>query len=81
MRAEQIQELLLRQPFVPFRLHLTDGSSYEIRHPDMVFLTRYSIEIGTPVREGSRIFQQVNYCALIHVVRAEILDAQAGAPA
>jgi hypothetical protein len=34
MRPEELTELLRVRPFVPLRIHLTDGQSYEIHHPD-----------------------------------------------
>ena len=34
MTAEKIDEQLHRQPFEPFRIHMSDGSSYEVRHPE-----------------------------------------------
>lgn len=76
MQAEEIQSLLRRQPFEPIRLHLTDGKSFDIRHPDMVILTNRSIEIGVPIRAGSKIAQQVHYCSLLHVVRTEVLNGK-----
>lgn len=76
MRAEGIQDLLLQKPFRPFRLYLTDGSKHDITHPDMIWLTRYYMQVGTPIREGARIVEKVNHVALLHVVRAELLDGQ-----
>jgi hypothetical protein len=34
MTAHEITKLLERTPFVPFRLHLSNGQSFEVRHPD-----------------------------------------------
>lgn len=36
MHAADMLEYLRQQPFVPFRIHLTDGTVYEIRHPELV---------------------------------------------
>jgi len=76
MGAEQLRDLLRRRPFVPLRLHLTDGSTYDIRHPEMAFLTRTTVEIGIEAQEGSGIADNVVYCSLLHVVRAEHIDGQ-----
>ena len=38
MRPEDILELLRARPFEPFRVCLSDGSTYEIQHPDMAIV-------------------------------------------
>ena len=76
MRAEELRSLLARRPFVPIRLHLTDGVTYDVRHPEMAFLTRSTVEIGLEEKEGSGIADQVIYCSLVHVVRVENLNGQ-----
>ena len=37
MTPETIQKHLLRQPFQPFRVCLSDGAAYEVRQPEMVW--------------------------------------------
>ena len=36
MRPDDLLEYVRKQPFQPFRMHLTDGNSYDIRHPEIV---------------------------------------------
>jgi hypothetical protein len=79
MRAEELLNLLRRRPFVPIRLHLTDGSAHDIRHPEMALLSRSSIEIGIEGQNGGGIAEQIVYCSLLHIVRVENLSSQAGA--
>lgn len=52
MMPEDIRQKLLRQPFEPFRMLITDGTHYDIRHPDCVFVTRTHIVVA-PSRSGS----------------------------
>ena len=77
MRPEELRQLLDRRPFVPVRLHFSDGTAYEIRHPEMAFLTRSTVEIGISEKEGVRIFDRVIYCTLLHIVRVEDVNGQA----
>ena len=35
MAPEELRDVLRHQPFEPFRLVMTDGEAYEIRHPDL----------------------------------------------
>jgi hypothetical protein len=81
MRPEELRTLLQRRPFVPIRLHSTDGTTYDIRHPEMALLTRSTVEIGLETAEGSLIADRVVYCSLFHVVRVDNLDGQPSASA
>lgn len=45
---ETIKQHLDQQPFVPFRIHLTNGFVHLIRYPDQVVLTPVSLLIGPP---------------------------------
>ena len=40
MHAEAIKELLRTAPFAPFQVHVVDGKSYRIDHPDFVWFTQ-----------------------------------------
>src|SRR5438067_2454704 len=42
MAPEELTAALRRQPFVPFRLTLTEGSSYEVHHPELCMAGRRS---------------------------------------
>jgi hypothetical protein len=48
MRMEEIRQLMRQAPFQPFTLYVTDGRSFEIRHPDFVILLPSSVEIAVP---------------------------------
>lgn len=47
MRYQELHDTLRRQPFQAFRIQLTDGRSYVVRHPDFAALTRSSILLFT----------------------------------
>ena len=38
MTAELVRQFLKRQPFQVFKIHMTDGRSLEVKHPDFVLL-------------------------------------------
>ena len=74
MRPEELRGLLRRRPFVPIRLYLTDGMTYDVRHPEMAILTRSTVNIGLEEQEGSGIADEMVYCSLVHIVRVENLN-------
>ena len=38
MSPQELREMLRRQPFIPFRLHLSDGRHFVISRPELVFV-------------------------------------------
>ena len=40
MHTESLKELLHTAPFVPFTVHVADGKSYSVEHPDLVWFTQ-----------------------------------------
>lgn len=76
MRPEDILEILRTRPFEPFRVYLTDGAAYEIRHPDMAIVQRSKVTVAVPGPAGpdGPAERTVN-CALIHIARTEVLNS------
>lgn len=77
MTAETVRDWLLRRPFQPFRLRTSDGESYEVRHPEMAFVTRAEVVVGIAERNG--IPSRHRTLSLLHVTAVEPLDASAAA--
>jgi len=71
MRAEEFKELLKNHPFRPLRVYLTDGRTYDIRHPDQVLVMRQALDIGLQPDPVSGILEGAHRCSLLHVVRVE----------
>ncbi len=73
MRAEELTELLRTRPFVPLRIHLSDGQTYDVRHPDLVLVLRQRVDIGLKPDPATGVLERVEHCSLLHVVRVEEL--------
>lgn len=43
---------LLAPPFRPFRVAMSSGKSYEVRHPETAMLTRTDLLVGIDVEDG-----------------------------
>jgi hypothetical protein len=72
MSPDFIRKLLQAKPFEPFRIHLIDGQSYEVRHPEMVLVGYRSITLGIPRRNNDLIYQSVVHISLINIGRIEM---------
>jgi hypothetical protein len=78
MPLEELRNFLRARPFVPIRIALTDGRTFEVRHPEMLMLGARAIVIGIP-QEGAKdpIFEHSITVTLLHVVSVEPLEAPA----
>lgn len=74
MSATVLKEHLARRPFEPFRVRLSNGDNYEVRHPEMALLYKAGIYIARP--DGAQdIPDDVVWCSLLHVAAVEPVSA------
>jgi hypothetical protein len=71
MRAEEFASLLKKRPFSPLRIYMTDGTTYDVSHPDQVLVLRSRLDIGMGGDPQTGVLDRVEYCSLLHVVRVE----------
>jgi hypothetical protein len=76
MTVQTFREMLARRPFQPVRLTLSSGQTFEIRHPEMAFLTRTSILIGIDVAEDG-VPAEFKIVSLLHVASMEPIPSRA----
>jgi hypothetical protein len=80
---EDLRRLLEAQPFRPFRVTLTTGRIYEIRHPEFALLTHRLLRISVPdavSNYDSPTGEEFIGVAVVHIVQYEYLPPRA-APA
>jgi len=75
MRPEEILEHVRRRPFQPFRAFVSDGSSYDVRHPEMIFVTRTLVMVGLPDGD-ERLPARAAWCDPVHITRIELINGQ-----
>jgi len=73
MNAQTIRDLLTEQPFKPFRLIMSSGQAYEVRHPEMAMLTRTDVLVGVDI-EDDGFPARFKICSLLHVTVVEPLS-------
>ena len=78
MTVQTFRELLSQQPFRPFRLVMSSGQSYEVRHPEMAMLTRSDMLIGVEPGDDN-VPAEFRICSLLHVTTVEPLSARTAA--
>ncbi len=83
MRRNELVEALRAGPFRPFRLYLSDGGTFEIRHPEMLMVGQHSAVIGITAHGGNgdswQEYPQIERFTTVdlpHVTRIEELQHQ-----
>jgi hypothetical protein len=75
MRPNEIEKHRRKTPFQPFRLILSNGQSYEVRHPEMIFVSRTNVIIATAIGEDN-IVEDTIFCDPIHVSNIELINGE-----
>lgn len=73
MTVQTFRELLLQRPFKPFRLVMSSGQTYDVRHPEMAWLTRTDILVGIDETDEG-VPAEFRICSLLHVATVEPLS-------
>jgi len=75
MTVQTFRELLAQRPFRPFRLVMSGGQSYDVRHPEMAMLTRSDMLVGVEPGEDN-VPAEFRICSLLQVTTVEPLPAK-----
>jgi len=77
MSLTEIRERLRKQPFEPFRVVLSSGESYEVRHPELAMLLRGGIYVAEADAKG-QLPEMPAWCSLLHISAIEPIAAKNG---
>lgn len=69
--------MLTRRPFEPMRVKMSNGETFEIRHPEMAMLTKTGLIIGLPEPDGSPS-ERFEICSYLHIASVETLSGRSG---
>lgn len=75
MRPDEIRAHLHKQPFQPIRVFISDGSYYDVRHPDLMLVSRSEIVIGLNAGRD-RLPERNAYLDPIHITRIEPVNGK-----
>jgi hypothetical protein len=78
--TNDIQARVQKHQFVPLRIVMSSGQSFEIFHPDLFMVGRRSVIVGTASTENPRQFDQATRLSLLHVSALEDLPATSAPP-
>ena len=72
MTADEYRNLIRRWPFEPFRIRMSSGDAYEVRHPEFAWLLKGGIYVGLPA-DKDELPDRAVFCSLLHVAAIETL--------
>ena len=81
MTPEELADSLKQKPFEPFRLFVSDGATYDIRRPDLLWVGQWTCYVGLTGKQGQTFFERSVKVDLDHVTRVEPLEALKSPPA
>jgi len=69
MHRKAVESVLLRRPFQPFRMVLTNGEHFDVLHPDLVIVGHRFIAVGSPRGQSLSDDEMLVYWIdLIHII-------------
>lgn len=74
MAPEELRGTLQQQPFEPFRIVLTHGMDYEIRHADLLWVGKRTAYVGLTGQPGHTFFERSVKIDLLHEIRTEPIE-------
>jgi hypothetical protein len=74
MSPDSIQKRLIQHPFQPFRVCISDGTTYEVRQPEMALVLEREVIIALP-KPGQEIARHAISCDPLHITRIEPIEA------
>ena len=76
MSSDDLLQRVRQRPFLPFAVVTTDGTSYEVRHPEMLMPGRRTVTIGLPDDPTAPVYDSQVIVSMLHVQRLEFLPTQ-----
>jgi hypothetical protein len=77
--SDDIQRRLRQSPFIPVRIIISSGQTFDILHPDLILVDRRDITIGMASSENPTQYEQTTRVPILHVTALE--DLPTGIPA
>lgn len=74
MNRDDIQLLLGRKPFEPFRMTLSTNESFDVRHLEQVMLRERFLVVAKPVRNGDGNNVLIYWVSMQHIAHCHRLS-------
>ena len=69
--AASIRARAQMAPFVPFRVVTSSGRSYDVPHPELIFVGQREVTVGRPSSRNPAFYSEVDRISILHVTALE----------
>jgi hypothetical protein len=77
MTTEDISQEIDRQPFIPFRLHLSNGQTIDLLYPNTAWVRQNTVLIVHPIERGTSRIGNYDVISLRLIERIEQIAERA----
>jgi len=74
--SQEVRERIRKQPFVPIRFVTSSGEHYDVHHPELVWVGRRDVHVGTASKEDPSVYEQAARLSLLHITAMEDLPVK-----
>jgi len=74
MTIDTLKDYLRRRPFTPFRVTLSSGQSFDVRHPDAAILLKNGLAVAYGESHDD-LPDRLAHLSLLHITSVESLQA------
>ena len=74
MPPSELLQAVRRRPFVPFRLYVSEGATFDIRHPELMHIGIASVTIVVRDDPSSPYYDHIEIVAARHIIRMVPLE-------
>lgn len=72
MKPDELIEIMEERPFMPLRLHMSNGRTHDVRHPEMAIVGSGVVALG--VEQADSPYPRIRMISLTHINEVETID-------
>jgi len=77
--SDDIQRRLRQSPFMPVRIIISSGQTFDVYHSDLVLVGRRDMIVGMASAKNPTLYEQTTRVPIMHVTALEDLPAPSAA--
>lgn len=78
MNSDTLRTWLRAEPFAPFSITLSNGNTYEVRHPELLIVGRHVAAVGISADPDTLDFERLVNLSLRQIASIEPLNSNLG---
>lgn len=75
MSSQELLNYVKAEPYRPFRIRMNSGRTFDIRHPELIRVTRSAAVIFTPARDVPDVYDHWESISLVLIESITHVDA------